>query len=246
MASQIEFSPGILIPLVFDVQKRIQQLRSYLDPNDPQYQPEPQHANIKAAIELYEQGKIDGHQRIYIRNGQVITREESFKGPGWAWGEGSHHQYAQKFSYGHGPFGLYNHKLRMLLRLMPEFGGDGTVFGIIAMNDTGSTILTLFDVDLLHLGDIQGYAGWVGPVEINYANGAIDVYPTIRVQVQLVRDDNSPWSEWINEEAIVRPTAPGIPRLSGLGIRDVLYIATAPGNHFLAVSTTKGGLASLF
>ncbi|KAI9767992.1 MAG: hypothetical protein M1840_005304 [Geoglossum simile] len=222
MANQIEFSPAIPIPLVFDVQKRILQLRSYLDPNDPQYQPEPQHVNIKAAIELYEQGKIDGHQRIYIRNGQVITREESFKGPNWAWGEGLHYQYAQKFAYGRGPFGPYNHELRMLLRLTADFGGDGTIYGIIAMNDTGSTILTLFDVDMLHPGDIQGYAGWAGPVVVSNADGAIGVYPAIRVQVQPVRDENLPWSEWINEKAIVRPIGPGTPRLSGTGIRDVL------------------------
>jgi len=40
MANKIEFSPAIPIPLVFDVQKRIQELRGYPDPNDPQFQPE--------------------------------------------------------------------------------------------------------------------------------------------------------------------------------------------------------------
>ena len=53
---------------------------------------------------------------------------------------------------------------------------------------------------------------------------------------------NSPWSGWINEKAIVRP---GIPRLSGIGISHVPYIATASDSHFPAVSTTKGGLTSL-
>jgi hypothetical protein len=48
---------GDPIPRTFDVQKRIQQLRGYLDPNDPNYQPEQQHTNIKAAIKLYEDGK---------------------------------------------------------------------------------------------------------------------------------------------------------------------------------------------
>ena len=57
---RIEFSPAILFPARFDVQKRIQELRSYLDPNNPNYQPEQQHINIKAAILLYEDGKIDG------------------------------------------------------------------------------------------------------------------------------------------------------------------------------------------
>lgn len=35
---------------------------------------------------------------------------------------------------------------------------------------------------------------------------------------------------------------PNVARLSGLGIRKILYLAAAPGNHLLAVSTTKGGL----
>jgi len=39
----------------------------------------------------------------------------------------------------------------MLLRLTPALGGDGIVFGIIAMNDTGSDILTLFRSDLTQL-----------------------------------------------------------------------------------------------
>jgi len=50
----------------------------------------------------------------------------------------------------------------MQLRLTPAHGGDGTVSGIIAMNDTGSDILSLFDTDIPHLGNIQGYRGWLG------------------------------------------------------------------------------------
>jgi hypothetical protein len=52
MDTTIKWSPAILCPVPFDVQKRVQQLRSYLDPNDPNYQPEQQHTNIKAAIKL--------------------------------------------------------------------------------------------------------------------------------------------------------------------------------------------------
>ena len=44
----------------------------------------------------------------------------------------------------------------MLVRLTPALGGDGTVHGIIAMNDTGSDLLTLFNTDLALLGNIQG------------------------------------------------------------------------------------------
>jgi hypothetical protein len=61
----------------------------------------------------------------------------------------------------------------------------------------------------------------------------------------MVDDNNLPWSDWILEDAIVRPMALGVPRLSGSGIREALYFGTGPGNHVLAASTTKGGLTVL-
>src|ERR1700734_3134068 len=121
----------------------------------------------------------------------------------------------------------------MLLRLTPRRGGDGTVHGIIAMNDAGSDILTLFDTDMPRLGNRQSYAGWLGQAAIRNANGTLDVCLKIRVQVQLVRDDDSPWSDWIDEVAIIRSASPGVSRLSGVMIRNVLYSGTAPGNHSL-------------
>jgi hypothetical protein len=131
----------------------------------------------------------------------------------------------------------------MLLRLTPALGGDGTTIGIIVMNDTGSDILTLFTTDLLALGNTQAYRGWPGSMGVMDATGMITFFPRILVQVQLVRDDNTPWSNWIDEDAIVKQH--GAPRLSGVGIRHVLYIGTAPGNDLLAISATKGGLTSL-
>ena len=41
----------------------------------------------------------------------------------------------------------------MHLRLAPEFGGDGTFCGVIALNDTGSDILPLFTSDFKHRMD---------------------------------------------------------------------------------------------
>jgi hypothetical protein len=69
MANKIEFSPAIPIPLVFDVQKRIQELRSYLDPNNPNYQPEQQHINIKAAIKALR-GRGDRRVAASRHNGR--------------------------------------------------------------------------------------------------------------------------------------------------------------------------------
>jgi hypothetical protein len=104
------------------------------------------------------------------------------------------------------------------------------------MNSTGSSILSLFDTDIPQLGNSQGYTGWFGNIAIRNANGTVNSYPRIHVQVQLVRDDNSPWSGWIDEEAIVKPSSPNVPRLSGPGIGDILYLGTAP---------IIGGLTSL-
>jgi hypothetical protein len=77
------------------------------------------------------------------------------------------------------------------------------------------------------------------------ATGTITVFRRIIVQVQLVRDDNTQMGDWIDEVAIVKQPVVNVPRLSGIRIRGVLYIGTAPGNHLLAVSATKGGLTSL-
>jgi hypothetical protein len=118
MEAKIEFSPAIPIPISVDVQKRIQELRGYLDPNNPHYQPSQQHTNIKAAIKLYEDGKIDGVEQVYIKDGKVVPKKEIFKGGSWSWNEGIWRQLTQKHAYGHGPFGANCHEVNIGLSLM--------------------------------------------------------------------------------------------------------------------------------
>ena len=86
----------------------------------------------------------------------------------------------------------------MLLRLTPALGGDGTVFGITAMNDTGSTVLTVFDTDLPRLGNVHGYRGWRNRIHVRDATGRLTVFRRIAVQVRLVKSDNSPIGNWID------------------------------------------------
>ncbi|KFY81690.1 hypothetical protein V500_11186 [Pseudogymnoascus sp. VKM F-4518 (FW-2643)] len=88
MADRTEFSPAIPIPFVFDVQARIKALQSYLDPNNPDYQPERQHENIRAVIKLYEEGKIDGLKRTTIIDGKIAHFEEAFTSKTGSWIEG--------------------------------------------------------------------------------------------------------------------------------------------------------------
>ena len=82
-------------PVPFDVQKRIQELRTFLDPKHPHYEREQQHINIKAIIKLYEDGEIDGIKEVFVKDGKVVSREEVFKG-GWSLREGRLYQLAQK------------------------------------------------------------------------------------------------------------------------------------------------------
>jgi hypothetical protein len=121
MEATIKFSPAIAIPLTVDVQKRIEQLRGYLDPNNPDYQPEQQHTNIKAAIKLYEDKKIDGVEQVYIKDGKIVPRKEVFTRGSWTWNEGIWHQRAQKHTYGHGPFGANCHEVNISLFLNAHY-----------------------------------------------------------------------------------------------------------------------------
>jgi hypothetical protein len=118
MESTIKWLPAFSSPITFDVQKRIQELRGYLDPNNSHYEPEQQHINIKAAIKLYEDGKIDGVEHVYIKDGMVVPREEIFKGPSCSWSEGIWHQFAHKHAYGRGPFGTDFHEVS--IRVLPD------------------------------------------------------------------------------------------------------------------------------
>ena len=104
--TNIKWLPAIPISDPFDVQERIEELRSYLDPNNPSYQPERQHVNINAIIKLYEDGKIDGINEVSVMDGKIISREQRAKGPLCSWTEGTCHQLSQKHSYGQGPFNL--------------------------------------------------------------------------------------------------------------------------------------------
>jgi hypothetical protein len=112
MEATIQFSPAIPIPAApVDIKKRIQELHDYLDPNSPNCQPEQQHINIKAAIKLYEDGKIDGVEQVHITNEKVVSKEEWRGRSSWGWSEGIWHQHA----YGHGIFGANFHEVNIRL-----------------------------------------------------------------------------------------------------------------------------------
>ena len=115
---------------------------------------------------------------------------------------------------------------------------------LIAINDTGSDILTIFYSDLGQL-NMEGYLGWLLLVGMVDANGVCAFFDQIIVEVRMVDGNNMVWGLWIAERALVRNDDSNIQRLSGSGIRAHLYFGTVPGNNVLSVATTKGSMSSL-
>ncbi len=42
----------------------------------------------------YQDGEIDGIEKVYIKGEKVVLKKEIFKGGSWSWNKGIWHQYA--------------------------------------------------------------------------------------------------------------------------------------------------------
>lgn len=91
-------------PVPFDVKTRIKELRCHLDPKHAYYEDPLQHQNIEAVIRLYEEGKINGVDTVYVQRGKIISWEDILKDPGPVWLEEISYQRVQNCVYDHGPF----------------------------------------------------------------------------------------------------------------------------------------------
>ncbi|KAI9680476.1 MAG: hypothetical protein M1817_003916 [Caeruleum heppii] len=106
------------------------------------------------------------------------------------------------------------------------------------VEDAEGTGFHYTDMGVLHQYQTP-YEG-LGPlVQVDTANGVFQAQ-IIDMEVMVLNQDGEQVSGWIEEEGLIMP--PANLRLSGLGIRQGLYFATAPGNDFLYVSETKNGL----
>lgn len=83
--SGIKFMPAVPFPDPFVPEKRIKQLRQYLDEKHESYQPPAQHANITTVIKSYEEGVIDGTARTFFVNGNIVSEDEAYQGNGHVW-----------------------------------------------------------------------------------------------------------------------------------------------------------------
>ena len=95
------------------------------------------------------------------------------------------------------------------------------------LNDTGSTISSMFDTDVLALDPTHQYTGYGLPTELSLADGSTIDRPVIFLQ------------------AVIMPIGPGVMRLSGKYMRREFFFASPKGNMFTAVSTAKTALVNL-
>ena len=69
-------------------------------------------------------------------------------------------------------------------------GGDGFIHGVTVLNNTGPDVSYVFDTDLVQLGHLGAYRGWLGNEKI---------LRHISLQLRLVDQHFVPWSDWVYE-----------------------------------------------
>ncbi|KAJ5709836.1 hypothetical protein N7493_009428 [Penicillium malachiteum] len=243
-----DISPACPIPYVVQPAERIEWLKERL--KDPKN--ERQTTNLLALIKMYETGELGplshGHT-IFVCEGKIVDSptSENFRfgesGKSAVWAELAPSQLARSGSFGF--LGGSMHEMYANLRLITFYGGIPGLFisGRIA-NDTGSSIQTIFFSDLTRLQyNPQTYLGNIGQVPVNTASGVV-VRERIMIEIQILDYHWNPITPWFIEYAVITPDTQGSVRLSGTGIRNHLYFATAPGNMVLYVANTKNGLVS--
>ncbi|KAI9828196.1 MAG: hypothetical protein M1826_006124 [Phylliscum demangeonii] len=153
----------------------------------------------------------------------------------------AHQQLLQKAAFPEHRNGY--HYMRIQVRLNTNMGGDGRFVEYSVLNDTGSTILSIYGPELQYLlSTVYAAYNGFGRTNVSTADGTTHEHITALVQVKIMLNDIDEFSDWIDDMAMVCPADKL--RLSGLGIRSALYFGTAPGNHHLYVSETKNGLVS--
>src|SRR5438046_1511236 len=115
------------------------------------------------------------------------------------------------------------------IKLPSRWGGNDNVILLVGiLNDTGSTLQTVFDNDLVLLRyNPQTYQGNMGQLYVQTANGVAG-RQWVLVEMQLRKPDGTPAaSDWFVESSVITPFGPTQTRLSGSELRSHLYFATA-------------------
>ncbi|KAF3898664.1 hypothetical protein GTR04_0045 [Trichophyton interdigitale] len=258
--------PACPNPIKWDVEGRIAELQAMIDSPATK---EGQKINLQVAINMYHEKKLPA-PALYIQKGKVISLQDLDTAyPFWVEGFGQQFsaqalipaveptsssavsetvslspalQLASRVTYDLYPSSQgIGHQIFARIRGIPGFLLAPPVFlNITMLNDTGSSLLTVFDTDLVALGIPSTYGGYGPQIPISTAAGVLR--QNIAVEMQLLDSYGDPMSDWFFENSVVVPLAQGVTRLSGNGIRELFYFATAPGNTHLYVAKKKNGI----
>lgn len=128
-------------------------------------------------------------------------------------------------------------------------GGRGGYRQLEFVDDTGATTMLMYKADLDEIQTIAGRdAVALGPISGRTPNGPI-TFPTYRLEVNIIDADYEPLlDKWVPLQCLVKDgdqESDGMPRLSGMWMRHMLYTGTCPDNRgLLYVSNSLGGLIS--
>ncbi|OAA58999.1 hypothetical protein SPI_06201 [Niveomyces insectorum RCEF 264] len=131
------------------------------------------------------------------------------------------------------------HQLFANIKLLEDI--DSEPIRVAIVNDTGSNRQTVLPTDMQALGFDSGRHASAN-VLVTTAGGNI-VRVSLWLAMQIVKENGDPLTHWYIEAAVVGEFSDA--RLSGNGMRNHLYFATAPGNAALFVAAKKHGLVSL-
>ncbi|OJD27198.1 hypothetical protein ACJ73_01403 [Blastomyces percursus] len=253
--------PACPNPIQWDVTGRIAELQTLID--DPATS-EPQKKNLQTAINLYHENVLPGRFK-WIQDGKVVPHKAiDFRRPYWVEGYGQqlssramvsnqapqpasesplNQQLAHRTKYNHYSSGqTLGHEIFARVRPVPGLlSSPAFSIDVTMLNDTESNILTVFDTDIAALAIPPTYIGYGADVPITTAGGTV-TRRQISVEIQLLDSQGNAVSDWILEEGIITPSASGATRLSGDGIRQSLFFATAPGNRHLYVAEKRNGI----
>lgn len=137
-------------------------------------------------------------------------------------------------------------QLKARIRLPLWAGADGTCMRINMLNDTGSDRLIIFEHETFILrSTCVSYSPTIFLSAFVMANGNEEYLPCFDVEMQMEKEDGTPWGPWFVEPAVQRPYTNGMTRLSGMNMRQQFFMGTSPHNPNFSVATAKGGLPSL-
>jgi hypothetical protein len=131
----------------------------------------------------------------------------------------------------------------MRIVLPPTYGGYGPPLIVRALNDTGSSIMTLFYNEALNLGWQPALFPALS-VEIRSVD-AVTLQEAIVVYAQVCDHNGSALTGWFEERVVLRHFTGVEVRLSGSSVRNQLYIGTAPGLPNLYMARTKTHLSRI-